>query len=86
MSNNPFSPDYKRQIDMRDQNTAMKNSFQQTVVINNRRAKGNEPSLPYSEKGRDTEPKKFAIPLPVMAKFDENAAARRRRAEKKGKE
>lgn len=84
MTNNPFDwKNYKPIISMKDLDTARKNSFQQSSVINSRRSKGVEPSIVYSEKGMDTEPKKFAIDMPAMPRFDKNAAARRRRAESK---
>lgn len=64
---NPF--DWKNQpakINMRDLATAQKNSYQQTAVINRRRAKGEEPSIFYSAKGMDSNPQKFAMRMPVM--------------------
>ncbi len=65
--NNPFDlKNYKPQISMRDVNTASKTSYQQTQVINRRRAKGDEPSIVYSTRGRDTQPKKFVTVMPDM--------------------
>lgn len=64
---NPF--DWKNQpskIDMRDLNIANKCSYQQSVVVNNRRAQGIEPSQPYSPKGNDAKPQNFAIDMPTM--------------------
>jgi hypothetical protein len=84
MSNNPFDlENYKPQIDMSDLNTAAKNSHQQSAVVNNRRMQGVEPSVAYSAKGMDTEPRKFAIAMPVMAKHDKAAGAKERRERKK---
>jgi hypothetical protein len=81
---NPF--DWKNQkpvIDFKDLDKARKNSFQQSSIINNRRSKGIEPSIVYSEKGQDTEPKKFAVVMPIMPKYDANKARRERLKAKK---
>ena len=84
MHNNPFDlATYKRQITMHKENTALKTAYQQTSVINRERAKGIEPSAPYSENGAVTEPEKFAIDLPKLAKYDRNAARRQKTKEKK---
>jgi hypothetical protein len=82
--NNPFDLDnYVRQIDFRAANSAHKISIQQTAVVNGRRAKGEEPSSPYSVKGAITEPEKFAVAMPKLAKYDRNAARRQATKEKK---
>jgi hypothetical protein len=82
--NNPFDLDnYVRQLHFADANHDHKISIQQTAVVNRRRAKGDEPSQPYSSKGRDTEPGKFAVAMPVMAKYDKNAARRQKAKEKR---
>jgi hypothetical protein len=84
MTNNPFDlKNYKAKIDMSDLNTAAKNAHQQSAVVNKRRMEGVEPSVAYSSKGMDTEPKKFAISMPVMPKHDKAAGARARRERKK---
>tara|TARA_R110000868_G_scaffold83160_2_gene235006 strand:+ start:1292 stop:1636 length:345 start_codon:yes stop_codon:yes gene_type:complete len=84
MINNPFDlANYKRQITMHKENTALKSSYQQTSVINRERAKGIEPSLPYSAKAPATEPTKFVADMPVMPKYDKNAAKRQKTKEKK---
>jgi hypothetical protein len=81
---NPF--DWKNQpakISMRDLNIANRNSYQQSVVINNRRAQGIEPSLPYSPKSNDAEPKKFAVAMPVMPVHASTVRARKKKGESK---
>jgi hypothetical protein len=83
MTNNPFDlVNYKRQITMSKENTALKTAYQQTAVVNRQRAKGIEPSLPYSAKAPVTEPEKFVAEMPVMKKYDRNAARRQRNYEK----
>jgi hypothetical protein len=70
MTNNPFDlVNYKRQITMSKENTALKSAYQQTAVVNRQRAKGIEPSLPYSAKAPVTEPEKFVAEMPVMKKY-----------------
>lgn len=65
--NNPFDwKNYKPVLSFKDMDTARKTSFQQTTVINRKRAKGIEPSIVYSPKGMDTEPKKFVADMPIM--------------------
>jgi hypothetical protein len=82
--NNPFDlANYQRQITMHKENTSLKTAYQQTAVINRERAKGREPSAPYSENGAVTEPEKFAIDLPKLAKYDRNAARRQKTQDKK---
>ena len=82
--NNPFDvANYKSQIDWAKSNHAYKISVQQSAVVNRRRAVGQEPSQPYSSKGRDTEPGKFAVEMPVMAKYDRNAARRQKTKDKR---
>ena len=84
MINNPFDlANYKRQITMHKENTALKSAYQQTSVVNRQRAKGIEPSLPYSAKAPATEPAKFVAEMPVMPKHDKNAARRQKAKEKK---
>lgn len=64
---NPF--DWKNQpskINMRDLDIANKCSYQQSAIINRRRAKGEEPSIIYSEKSPGVEPKKFVVKMPDM--------------------
>jgi len=81
---NPF--DWKNQpakINMRDLNIANRNSYQQSMVINKRRAQGIEPSLPYSPKSNDAEPKKFAIDMPVMPVHASTIRARKKKGEPK---
>jgi hypothetical protein len=81
--NNPFDLDnYVRQLHFADANHDHKISIQQTAVVNRRRAKGVEPSSPYSAKGRDSEPEKFSIAMPKLAKYDKNAARRQRTKDK----
>ena len=83
MSNNPFDlANYKRQITMHKENTALKSAYQQTSVVNRQRAKGIEPSGPYSDKSPAAEPEKFVADMPVMPKYDRNAARRKRNHEK----
>lgn len=78
--NNPFDvANYKSQIDWAKSNHAYKISVQQTAVVNRRRAAGDEPSQPYSSKGRDTEPSKFSLKMPILAKYDKNAARSKKR-------
>ena len=84
MINNPFDlANYKRQITMHKENTALKSAYQQTAVVNRQRAAGIEPSLPYSAKAPATEPEKFVADMPVMPKYDKNAAKRQKTKEKK---
>lgn len=81
--NNPFDVgSYVSQIDWTKSSHNHKISVQQSAVVNRRRAAGDEPSQPYSSKGRDTEPEKFAIAMPKLAKYDRNAARRKRNHEK----
>jgi hypothetical protein len=80
--NNPFDvANYKSQIDWSKVSHAHKISIQQTAVVNRQRVIGVEPSSPYSENGSITEPKKFAINIPKLAKYDKNAARRQKRQE-----
>lgn len=82
--NNPFDlANYQSQINWSQGNQAYKNSIQQSAVVNGRRATGHEPSAPYSSKGRDTEPEKFAVEMPKMPKYDRNAARRQKTKEKR---
>jgi hypothetical protein len=82
--NNPFDlATYKRQITMHKENTALKTSYQQTSVVNRERAKGIEPSFPYSKKAPATEPEKFVADMPVMKKYNRIAARRQKTKEKK---
>lgn len=68
--NNPFDlKNYKSEIDWTKGNHAYKISIQQTAVVNRRRAGGVEPSGPYSDNGAVTEPEKFAIAMPKLAKY-----------------
>lgn len=84
VDNNPFDlATYKRQITMHKENTALKTAYQQTSVINRERAKGVEPSAPYSDKAPVTEPEKFVTEMPVMKKYDRNAARRQKTKDKK---
>jgi hypothetical protein len=84
MSNNPFDlANYKRQITMHKENAALKSAYQQTSVVNRQRAKGIEPSLPYSDKAPASEPEKFVADMPVMPKYDRNAEKRKKTREKK---
>jgi hypothetical protein len=81
--NNPFDlANYKRQITMHKENAALKSAYQQTSVVNRQRASGIEPSLPYSDKAPAAEPTKFVADMPVMPKYDRNAARRRKNYEK----
>lgn len=82
--NNPFDvANYKSQIDWAKSNHAYKISVQQSAVVNKRRSNNEEPSQPFSAKGRDTEPGKFAVQMPVMAKYDRNAARRQKTKDKR---
>jgi hypothetical protein len=84
VNNNPFDwRNYTPILSMKDLDKARKNSFQQSTVINSRRAKGIEPSIPYSEKGMDTEPSKFAIDMPKMPRYNKNEARKARLKAKK---
>jgi hypothetical protein len=70
MTNNPFDvKNYKSQIDWSKASHAHKISIQQTAVVNRQRATGIEPSGPYSENGATTEPEKFSIDMPKLAKY-----------------
>ena len=80
----PFDlANYKPQLNMKDLDKARKNSFQQSTVVNNRRAKGIEPSIPYSDKVMDTEPSKFAIDMPKMPRYNKNEARKAKLKAKK---
>jgi hypothetical protein len=68
---------------MHKENAALKSAYQQSAVVNKERAKGIEPSGPYSDNGATTEPEKFAVAMPVMKKYDKNAARRQKTKEKK---
>lgn len=81
---NPF--DWKNQpakISMRDVDVANKNSYQQSAVINRRRAQGIEPSLPYSPNSNHSEPHKFAVHMPVMPMHPRTVLAKRKKGETK---
>jgi hypothetical protein len=81
--NNPFDwRNYTPILSMKDLDKARKNSFQQSTVVNNRRAKGIEPSIPYSDKVMDTEPRKFAIDMPKMPRYNKNEARKAKLKEK----
>tara|TARA_R110000868_G_scaffold8513_1_gene44015 strand:- start:1038 stop:1364 length:327 start_codon:yes stop_codon:yes gene_type:complete len=70
MRNNPFDvPNYVSQIDWSKNRQAHKIAIQQTAVVNRQRASGIEPSSPYSANGAVTEPEKFAIDMPKLAKY-----------------
>ena len=82
--NNPFDvANYKSQIDWSKVSHAHKISIQQTAVVNRQRVIGIEPSSPYSENGATTEPEKFAINMPKIAKYDRNAARRQKTQDKR---
>jgi hypothetical protein len=82
--NNPFDlENYKRQITMHKENTSLKSSYQQTAVVNRERAKGIEPSLPYSKKAPATEPEKFVADMPVMKKYNRDELRKQARRDKK---
>lgn len=67
--NNPFDlKNYKRQITMTAEDTSNKLSYQQTAAINRARAKGVEPSINYSDKAPNVDPKRFVTDMPVMPK------------------
>lgn len=84
MKNSPFDLDnYVRQLHFADATHAHKISIQQSAVVNRRRAAGVEPSTPYSAKGQDTEPEKFAVAMPTLAKYDRNAARRQKTRDKR---
>jgi hypothetical protein len=69
MSNNPFDlENYQRQITMRLENISTKLSYQQTANINRVRATGVEPSINYSDKAPNVDPKRFVADMPVMKK------------------
>lgn len=82
--NNPFDlANYKRQITMHKENTALKSAYQQTAVVNRQRVTGIEPSGPYSDNAMPAEPEKFAVDMPVLKKYDRNAVRRQKTKEKK---
>ncbi len=67
--NSPFDlANYKRQIDMTAENISNKLSYQQTANINRVRATGVEPSIHYSDKAPNVDPKRFVADMPVMPK------------------
>jgi hypothetical protein len=69
MSNNPFDlENYQRQITMRVENISTKLSYQQTANINRVRATGVEPSINYSDRAPNVDPKRFVADMPVMPK------------------
>ena len=81
MSNNPFDlKNYTPVLNVRDLDIAQKQAYQQTAVINRKRAQGIEPSIIYSLKSHDTEPKKFVTSMPEMAVHPSTVRARRRKA------
>jgi len=69
MSKNPFSPDYVAQIDMRDVARAAKSSYQQSSVVNRRRAAGVEPTKVNLPNSNDALPQRFVVEMPEMAKY-----------------
>ena len=80
---NPF--DWKNQppkISMRDVDIAQKQAYQQTAVINRKRAQGIEPSIIYSLKKHDAQPKKFVAEMPPMEVHPSTLRTRRRKSKK----
>lgn len=69
MSNNPFSDDYVRKIDMSDISRAAKSSHQQSAQVNKRRAAGVEPNKVNLPGSMDTPPQKFTVKLPSLPKY-----------------
>jgi len=68
--NSPFDlENYQRQITMTAENISTKLSYQQTANINRVRATGVEPSIHYSDKAPDVDPKRFVADMPVMKKY-----------------
>ena len=67
---------------MRVENISTKLSYQQTANINRVRATGVEPSINYSDKAPNVDPKKFVADMPVMPKYDRHEARRKRNYEK----
>lgn len=65
MSNNPFDPNYKSQIDWTPLRRSAEGSKHSSRAINEKRLQGIEPSIPnnFSEKPKHMEqnPKKFAV-------------------------
>jgi hypothetical protein len=80
---NVVSPfDWKNQppkIDMSDLSTAQKNSYQQTAVVNRRRAQGIETSLPFSANSNDGQPQNFVVSMPDMPLHPTTIRAKRKK-------
>ena len=80
MTYNPFDwRNNPKRIDMTDVNTAKKSSYQQTAVINKKRAQGVEPVSIHLPGSRDDIPSRFVANMPEMPKYDQNAARREQR-------
>lgn len=79
----PFKKGDPPKISMRDVDTARKNSYQQTAVVNRRRAQGVEPTAIHLPGSRDDGPVRFAVAMPEMPKYDYNEARKRKRREAK---
>ena len=80
-TNNPFDwKNYKPVLNVRDLDIAQKQAYQQTAVINRKRAQGIEPSIIYSLKKHDAQPKKFVADMPEMAVHPSTVRTRKRKA------
>lgn len=68
--NNPFDwQNYKPKIDLSDIARAQKSSYQQTVVVNRKRAAGIEPNTVQLPNSRQDMPQKFTTQMPEMPKY-----------------
>lgn len=84
MSNNPFDwQNYKPTISLKDIARAQKSSYQQTAVVNKRRAAGVEPNPMNLPGSRVDLPQRYATEMPIMPKYDKNEARKRKRQEAK---
>jgi hypothetical protein len=66
----PFKPGDPPKINLKDLETANKISYQQTSVVNRRRAAGVEPTKVNLPGSRDEQPARFAVKMPDMPKHD----------------
>ena len=84
--NDPFDwRNYKPTISMADIETARKNAYQQTRVINDKRKSGVEPSIPYAQRNIAHvagTPQEYTVEMPLMPLHDKKLAARKRWAAK----
>lgn len=66
---NPFDPNYKATISLKDLERSRKTAYQATRVVNEARQKGIEPSLSAAvrkKSHRGGDPETFAIDMPTM--------------------